>query len=116
MFTPVETSIGAVLLHQATSTLLYQNGKVLGASGFLRQLLSTPSTATLSFFAGMAASYLPLKLLAPQLITTYPAVPMNLHTALVTIGVGLIVGWGTKVSAIPCHGTTLFENKGSHRH
>ncbi|OAL56441.1 YeeE/YedE family integral membrane protein-like protein [Pyrenochaeta sp. DS3sAY3a] len=98
MFTPVETSIGAVLLHQATSTLLYQNGKVLGASGFLRQLFSTPSTATLSFFAGMAASYLPLKLLAPQLITTYPAVPTTLHAALVTIGVGLIVGWGTKAS------------------
>ncbi|CAO2651095.1 Nn.00g093920.m01.CDS01 [Neocucurbitaria sp. VM-36] len=98
MFTPVETSIGALLLHQATSNLLYQNGDVLGASGLLRQLFSAPTKGTLAFFAGMAASYLPLKALAPQLITSYPSVPMTLQASLFTIGVGLLVGWGTKMS------------------
>lgn len=98
MFTPVETSIGALLLHQATSNLLYQNGNILGASGLLRQLLSAPTMETLAFFAGMATSYVPLKALAPQLITNYPSVPMTVQASLLTIGVGLLVGWGTKVS------------------
>ncbi|KAF1852111.1 YeeE/YedE family integral membrane protein-like protein [Cucurbitaria berberidis CBS 394.84] len=98
MFTPVETSIGALLLHQATSSLLYQNGNILGASGSLRQLFSAPTRETMGFFAGMAASYFPLKALAPQLITSYPSVPITLQVALFTVGVGLLVGWGTKTS------------------
>ncbi|KAF2036396.1 YeeE/YedE family integral membrane protein-like protein [Setomelanomma holmii] len=98
MFTPVETSIGAILLHQATSTLLYQNGNILGASGFIRQLFTAPTKETIAFFAGMAASYLPLKVLAPQLITSYPAVPMTLQAALVAMGVGALIGLGTKMA------------------
>ena len=98
MFAPVETSIGAILLHQATSNLLYQNGNILGASGFLRQLFAAPTKETIAFFVGMAASHFPLKALAPQLITSYPAVPMTLQPALVTMGVGALIGLGTKVS------------------
>ncbi|KAH7392585.1 YeeE/YedE family integral membrane protein-like protein [Pyrenochaeta sp. MPI-SDFR-AT-0127] len=98
MFTPVETSIGALLLHQATSNLLYQNGNILGVSGYIRQVFSTPTKESLAFFSGMAVSYLPLKALAPQLITSFPAMPMTLQAALMTIGVGLLVGWGTKTS------------------
>jgi hypothetical protein len=97
MFTPVETSIGAILLHQATSTLLYQNGNILGASGFLRQLFIAPAKETVVFFVGMAASYLPLKTLAPQLVTEYPTAPTTLQAALATIGVGALIGLGTKV-------------------
>ncbi|KAH8717067.1 YeeE/YedE family integral membrane protein-like protein [Phaeosphaeriaceae sp. PMI808] len=97
MFTPVETSIGALLLHQATSNLLYKNGNILGVSGFLRQLFTAPTT-TISFFVGMAVSYLPLKVLAPQLATSYPAVPMTVSAALFTISVGTLVGLGTKMS------------------
>jgi len=100
MFTPVETSIGAILLHQATSTLLYQNGNILGASGFLRQLFTAPTKETIAFFVGMAASYLPLQVLAPQLITSYPAVTITLQAALATIGAGAVVGLGTKVSPL----------------
>jgi hypothetical protein len=99
MFTPVETSIGALLLHQATSNLLYQNGDILGASGLLRQLFTAPTRETIAFFVGMAASYLPLKALAPQLLTSYPAVPMTLHTVLFTASVGALIGLGTKVSS-----------------
>lgn len=98
MFTPIETSIGAILLHQATSNLLYQNGNVLGASGLLRQLFTAPTKETIAFFAGMAASYLPLKVLAPHLITKYPTVSMTLQTALLTMSIGALIGLGTKVS------------------
>jgi hypothetical protein len=99
MFTPVETGIGAFLLHEATSVLLFQNGNVLGASGFLRQLFSGPTKETLSFFAGMALSILPLKMFVPELVIQYPSVPTTLQAALVTLGIGALVGWGTKVRA-----------------
>jgi hypothetical protein len=98
MFTPVETSIGAILLHQATSNLLYKNGNILGVSGLLRQLFTAPTKEAMAFFVGMAASYVPLKALAPQLITSYPLVPVTLQTALVTISMGALIGLGTKVS------------------
>jgi hypothetical protein len=97
MFTPVETTIGAVLLQQATSNLLYQNGNILGASGLIRQLLSAPTKETLAFFAGMAFSYFPLKVLAPHLITNYPSAPQTWQAVLVTVGTALLAGWGTKV-------------------
>jgi hypothetical protein len=99
MFTPVETSIGAVLLHQATSNLLYQNGTILGISGLLRQVLTTPTKETIAFFVGMAASYLPLKALAPQLLTSYPVMPVTVQDALVTISIGVLIGLGTKVGS-----------------
>ncbi|KAL5118964.1 hypothetical protein ACEQ8H_003093 [Pleosporales sp. CAS-2024a] len=98
MFTPIETSIGAILLHQATSTLLYQNGNVLGASGFLRQLLTAPSKDTIAFFVGMATSYLPLTAFVPQVLTSFPLAPTTLQAALVTLGVGALIGLGTKMS------------------
>jgi hypothetical protein len=99
MFTPVETSIGAVLLHQATSNLLYQNGNILGISGLLRQVLTTPTKETIAFFVGMATSYLPLKALAPQLLTSYPVMPVTVQDALVTISIGVLIGLGTKVGS-----------------
>jgi uncharacterized membrane protein YedE/YeeE len=99
MFTPVETSIGAVLLHQATSNLLYQNGNILGISGLLRQVLTTPTKETIAFFVGMTASYLPLKALAPQLLTSYPVMPVTVQDALVTISIGVLIGLGTKVGS-----------------
>lgn len=98
MFTPIETTIGALLLHQATSILLYQNGNILGASGFIRRLFSKPTKGLAAFFVGMATSFLPLKVLAPELLTKYPPMPATLEQALVTVGLGLLVGWGTKVS------------------
>jgi uncharacterized membrane protein YedE/YeeE len=98
MFTPIETTIGALLLHQATSNLLYQNGNILGASGYLRKLLSAPTKEVLAFFAGMAASHVPLKALAPQLITSYPAVQIASQAAVATVAIGALVGSGTKVS------------------
>jgi hypothetical protein len=100
MFTPVETSIGAILLHQATTNLLYQNGNILGASGYIRRILSTPTKETVAFIVGMGVSYLPLKTFAPQLLTAYPAVPTTLEAALVTAGIGALIGIGTRVRSI----------------
>jgi uncharacterized protein len=96
-FTPVETAIGAYLLHQATSILLYQNGTTLGASGYLHHLFSTPTKGTIAFFVGMAASLPSLGLLCPDVLTRYSPAPSTLEQALATAGVGFLVGWGTKV-------------------
>jgi hypothetical protein len=98
MFTPIESAVGSFLLHQATSNLLYQNGNILGASGYLHRLLTAPTKEILAFFTGMAASYIPLKALAPQLIANYPVVHINSQAAIATVLIGVLVGWGTKVS------------------
>jgi hypothetical protein len=98
MFTPIESAVGSFLLHQATSNLLYQNGNILGASGYLHQLLTAPTKEIVAFFVGMAASYIPLKALAPQLIANYPAVQITSQAAIATVVIGALVGWGTEVS------------------
>jgi hypothetical protein len=97
MFTPVETSIGALLLHQATSNLLYQNGSVLGLSGLLRRLMMAPNVEVAALFAGMAASYPVLGSLLPELVTRYPSISIVPQTVLFTTGVAAFIGWGTKV-------------------
>lgn len=97
MFTPVETTIGAVLLHQATSNLLYQNGNILGLSGFLRRVMNAPTVEVLAFFAGMAASYPLLRSLVPGLVTSYPSMSITLQAVVFTTSVATLIGWGTKV-------------------
>ncbi|PVH99261.1 hypothetical protein DM02DRAFT_439034 [Periconia macrospinosa] len=97
MFTPVETTLGALLLQQSTSLLLHNNGLVLGCSGFVRNLFSaSPSSTTLTFLLGMASSVPVLQIFFPSLLTSYPPAPSSLEAALVTMGVGALVGWGTK--------------------
>ncbi|KAF2629594.1 YeeE/YedE family integral membrane protein-like protein [Macroventuria anomochaeta] len=98
MFTPVETTIGAVLLHKATSNLLYQNGNILGLSGFLGRLVTAPSVEILAFFTGMAASYPLLSSLVPEVVTRYPSMPITLQTILFTTSVAALIGWSTKAS------------------
>lgn len=97
MFTPIETGIGAVLLQQATSNLLYHNGATLGASGFVRSVLYAPTRNTVAFFVGMGASFLPLKLFVPALVTQFPPSPTNWQQVVVTAIIGLLTGWGTRV-------------------
>lgn len=100
MFTPVETSIGAVLLHQATSNLLYHNGTVLGLSGLLRRVMAAPTVEVVALFAGMAASYPLLSSLVPELVTKFPSMPVTVETVLFTTSVAALVGWGTKVRSL----------------
>ncbi len=97
MFTPVETTIGAVLLHQATSNLLYQNGKILGLSGLLRRMMTAPTVEIVALFAGMAVSLPLLKSLIPELVTKFPSVPVTTPTILFTMSIAALTGWGTKV-------------------
>lgn len=98
MFTPVETTIGAFLLHQATSILLHNNGTILGASEYMRKVVSRPTVGVATFFAGMIASFPLLRVVLPELLTKYPPSPSTSGQALVTVAMGLLVGWGTKVS------------------
>lgn len=41
-FSPVETTIGAILLFHSTTALLYGNGTILGISGLLRRVVKAP--------------------------------------------------------------------------
>lgn len=97
MFTPIETSVGALLLHQATSNLLYQNGSILGLSGLLRRLMTAPTVEVVGFFAGMAASYPLLGFFLPDLVTRFPSISITPQSALFTTGIAALIGWGTKV-------------------
>lgn len=103
MFTPVETSIGALLLHAATTVLLYDVGAILGVSALLRRMLSSPQheiaqrTPLLWFFAGMALAVVGIMKSMPQFLPHYPGVDGRPETILKTIAAGLLTGWGTKV-------------------
>jgi hypothetical protein len=112
MFTPLETTLGALLLHQSTSLLLHSNGTTLGASGKIRALLSSPTRGTLAFFAGMAASFVPLALWIPEVATTFPVVPGTLGQAVLTVVCGALVGWGTKVCDVSVYRVGLFWERG----
>ena len=100
MFTPVETSIGALLLHQATTSLLYQNGNILGLSGLLRRVMAAPTLEVLGFFVGMAASIPLLGCFVPESVTRYPSISVTPLTVLFTTGVAGVIGWGTKVCGL----------------
>lgn len=97
MFTPIETSIGALLLHQATSNLLYQNGNVLGLSGLLKRVMTAPTVEVLGLFAGMAASIPLLASFVPELVIKYPSISVTPQAVLFTTSVAALTGWGTKV-------------------
>lgn len=99
MFTPIETSIGALLLHLATTTLLFDGGLILGASGLIRQLFQNPKQALTTpapwFFFGMAIATVLVKRYIPESVPVYPDLGGNFLTVVAN---GLLTGLGTKVS------------------
>lgn len=97
IFTIVDTAIGALLLRQATTTLLFNNGSILGVSGLLRTFISTRSLTTVLFFAGMALSYVLMSSLAPEVLPEYPIVRWDEGTILFTLVTSILVGWGITV-------------------
>lgn len=104
MFTPLQTTIGAVLLHISTTRLLFDAGAILGASGLLRQLLKYPHdevvgrTTRLWFFSGMTFGTTLIALLAPASLPTYPSASGGgVETAFRIFASALLTGWGTKV-------------------
>lgn len=85
MFTPIETTLGALLLHLSTSTLLLSNSETLGASSLL--------TSNPTVLAGLLASApLSLYLLPPTLIPTYPPPRTILAPILIGLGSSLAAG------------------------
>ena len=108
MFTPIQTTAGAILLHLATTILLFDTGAILGASGFLRRLLLNPrkevttNSSTTWFFAGTALASAFLVKLLPSVVPKYPNVEWEPSTVLQAVLGGLLTGWGTKVSVPGC--------------
>jgi len=90
------------MLHQATATLLFDNGTILGVSGFLRRLFETGSSTPFLFFTGMALSYASMLQFAPSTLPTYPIFKWTRNEMLSALGTGMLMGWGTKV----CGGCT----------
>lgn len=101
MFTPVETSIGALLLHQGTTHYLQHDGKILGCSGILRTSMQQPQVAVESTawpaLLGIASSVPLMVLFAPSMLPVYPLWTLTTSSAMMTVALGAITGWGTKV-------------------
>lgn len=97
MFTPIHTSLGALLLFQGSSGLLFHNGAVFGISSLISGSVFNPSRDNVPIVVGLVSSVLPVYLLVPTLIPNYPAAPHTLASAAATLGVGFLLGWGTKV-------------------
>lgn len=99
MFTPIHTSLGALLLFEGSSGLLFHNGAVFGISSLISGSVFNPSRDNVPIVAGLVSSVLPVYLLVPSLLPSYPAPPNSLLSAVMTMGVGFLLGWGTKVRA-----------------
>lgn len=111
MFTPVHTTLGALLLFSGSYGLLAHNGRVFGISSILRSCLLQPASwrgddNNWPILAGLVSSPLLLALVMPSLLPSYP--PDAFSTAATggmsiwapvvrTIGLGVLTGWGTKV-------------------
>ncbi|KAL4796803.1 hypothetical protein BDV19DRAFT_387998 [Aspergillus venezuelensis] len=96
MFTPVHTSLGALLLYQSSSSLLLHNGSVFGISSLLSGVMLNPNRDNVPIIAGLLSSVLPIYLFMPSLLPTYPAAPSSWASLLSTVGTGFLLGWGTK--------------------
>ncbi|CAG8027300.1 unnamed protein product [Penicillium olsonii] len=96
MFTPINTSLGALLLFQGSSGLLFHNGAVFGISSLLSGCAFNPSRDNVPIIAGLISGLVPVYWLAPSLIPSYPTQPDSWVSAAATMGVGFLLGWGTK--------------------
>ena len=97
MFTPVHTSLGALLLYLASSSLLLHNGAVFGISSLLAGCVFSPNAENVPIVAGLVSSLFPVGLFAPSLIPLYSAAPTSFMSFAPTMGIGYCIGWGTKV-------------------
>lgn len=100
MFNYFEGSVGAILLHLASSSFLFDNGRVLGCSSMLYNTLANPSIFNVPTIAGMATSALGVKYLLPQYLPSYAAVvPIAGSAVLPYIISGILVGVGTQMGS-----------------
>jgi hypothetical protein len=102
MFTPIHTSLGALLLFGGSFGLLVHNGRVFGISSFLRECLLRPSLKKEDALvvAGLVTSPLLLSAFAPSLLPSYPdSISASSWTSVLsTLALGWLIGWGTQVS------------------
>ncbi|KAH0558737.1 hypothetical protein GP486_004619 [Trichoglossum hirsutum] len=91
MFTPLQTALGALLLHQASSTLLFNNGQILGASSIIAQSISGSGGEDVWLLAGMAVGAMLVRAVMPELVPTYGSEEWW-WAALMAV----MVGWGTR--------------------
>ncbi|KAE8355627.1 hypothetical protein BDV28DRAFT_30699 [Aspergillus coremiiformis] len=96
MFTPVHTSLGALLLFQSSSGLLVHNGAVFGVSSLLSGCVFRPSRDNLPIVAGLWSSVVPVYFFVPSLIPLYPPAPNSWASVVSTLATGFLLGWGTK--------------------
>ncbi|KAL4984042.1 hypothetical protein BDW68DRAFT_190819 [Aspergillus falconensis] len=96
MFTPIHTSLGALLLYQSSSSLLLHNGSVFGVSSLLSGVMLSPSRDNVPVIAGLLSSVVPIYLFMPSLLPTYPAASSSWASLFTTVGTGFLLGWGTK--------------------
>ncbi|KAL4890994.1 hypothetical protein BDV59DRAFT_76300 [Aspergillus ambiguus] len=96
MFTPVHTSLGALMLFQGSSGLLFHNGAVFGISSLLSGCVFNPNRGNVPIIAGLISSVAPIYLFIPSLIPSYPPPPASLTSFATTVGTGFLLGWGTK--------------------
>ena len=100
MFTPIETTLGALLMHRASTLLLFNNGKVLGASGILRRSITRAALQDLSIIAGMVFRLAAMALFVPSLLPEYQGWSPALSPISSTVAAGFFTGWGTKLTFI----------------
>jgi uncharacterized protein len=96
-FTPVPALIGGVLIGLAASLFLLTHGRVAGISGLYGGLFrrgSDQRALRAAFLAGMLASGLVVRLLAPHALES--SWTASLPVALVA---GLLVGFGTQLGS-----------------
>jgi hypothetical protein len=92
MFTPLQTGLGALLLHQATSALLFNNGQVLGTSSIIAQSMSGRGGEDVWLMAGMIVGAMLVRTMLPELVPTYDS-EQWWWAGLMAV----MVGWGTRV-------------------
>jgi hypothetical protein len=105
MFTPIHTSLGALLLFSGSFGLLVHNGRVFGISSILRSGLSWPSQAqreheNLSILVGLLSGSLLVSFFVPSLLPSFSGSAESWSSAASTLGLGFLIGWGTKVRLI----------------
>lgn len=103
MFTYFQSAVGAVLLHIATSTQLYGNGKVFGCSSMLYNTFVSPSIFNLPAVLGIATSTYAVAQFLPQFSPSYDNVRViapvfGSYTATLIVA-GLLTGAGTNLGS-----------------
>lgn len=102
-FTPFASFAGGVLIGLAAFLLWYINGRVMGVSGILGQIVMPSEDGTsiggqrswrLSFVAGVIAAPLGYVLIKGEFASTMVASPVMLAVAGLAVGIGTAIGSG----------------------